>query len=147
MYINQQDAQILMNNLYFFVNWLYMFQTIISPSSGATFNRLYSASGTYRYVWQHPDVPVCTNCAVQLIKCCSWWWTNDSLKYVEPVNEKINIIHKNLCISLVYIHIAIWRQVHTTSHPFVHMERYRDVCRSLQIHYRKSMNLFSLGCG
>ena len=29
-----------------------------------------------------------------------------SPKHVEPFNEKIKIIHKNLCISLVYIHIA-----------------------------------------
>ena len=40
VYINQRDAQILVNNLYFFVKWLYMFRTIISPSSGATFNLL-----------------------------------------------------------------------------------------------------------
>ena len=37
-YINQRVAQILVNSLYFFVNWIYMFRTIISPSSGATFN-------------------------------------------------------------------------------------------------------------
>ena len=24
---------------------------------------------------------------------CSWWWTNDSTKHVEPFNEKIKIIH------------------------------------------------------
>ena len=47
VYINQRDAQILVNNLYFFLNWLYMFWTIISPSSGATFNKLYSAIGTF----------------------------------------------------------------------------------------------------
>ena len=47
MYINQRDAQILVNSLYFFVNWLYMFRTIISPSPGATFNKLYSAIGTF----------------------------------------------------------------------------------------------------
>ena len=35
----------------FFVKWLYMFRTIISPSLGATFNTLYSATGTCRYVW------------------------------------------------------------------------------------------------
>ena len=46
VYINQRDAQILVNNLYFFVKWLYMFRTIIAPSSGATFNTLYSAIGT-----------------------------------------------------------------------------------------------------
>ena len=40
--INQRDAQILVNNLYFyfFVKWLYMFRILISPSSGATFNLL-----------------------------------------------------------------------------------------------------------
>ena len=51
LYINQRDAQVLMNSLYFFVKWLYAFRTIISPSSGATFNKLYSAIGTCRYVW------------------------------------------------------------------------------------------------
>ena len=129
VYINQWDAQILVNNLYFFVKWLYMFRTIISPSSRASFNKLYSAIGTFMPVhltavwiqqglyphssqtYQHE----CTNCTVQLIKCCPWWWTNDSPKYVEPINKKIKIIHKNLCSSLVYIHIAIRRTVHTTS--------------------------------
>ena len=47
MCINQRDAQILVNNLYFFVKRLYMFRTIISPSSGATFNKLYTAIGTF----------------------------------------------------------------------------------------------------
>ena len=46
VYINQRDAQILVNNLYFLVKWLYTFRTIISPSSGAIFNKLYSAIGT-----------------------------------------------------------------------------------------------------
>ena len=54
----------------------------------------------YIYIYRHE----CTNCTVQLIKCCSWWWINDSPKHVEPFNEKIKTIHKNLCISLVYIH-------------------------------------------
>ena len=53
--------------------------------------------------------------SIQLIKCCSWWWTNDSPKHIEPFNEKIKIIHKNFCIPLVYIHISIWCTVHTTS--------------------------------
>ena len=60
VYINHRDAQILVNSPYFFVKWLYMFRTIISPSSGATFNKLYNAVGTCRYVWlliQQPDVP------------------------------------------------------------------------------------------
>ena len=67
VYINERDEQIFVNSLYFFVNWLHMFQTIISP------------------------------------------------KHVEAVNEKIKTIHKNLCISLVYIHIAIRCKVHATS--------------------------------
>ena len=41
VYINQRDAQILVNKLYFFVKWLYMYLTTISPSSGATFIKLY----------------------------------------------------------------------------------------------------------
>ena len=57
VYINQRDAQIPVNSLYFFVKWLYMFRT------------------------------------------------NDSPKHVHPFNEKIKTIHKNLCISLIYIHI------------------------------------------
>ena len=65
VYINQRDAQILVNNLYFFIKWLYMFRTIISP------------------------------------------------KHVQPFNEIIKIIHKNLCTSLVYIHTAIRCTVHT----------------------------------
>jgi hypothetical protein len=113
VYINQRDAQILVNSLYFFVKWLYMFRTIISPSSGTSFNKLYTAIGTYVPVWIYPyghiragmDISIpalCTNDTVQIIKWCSWWWTNDSPKHVEPFNEKIKTIHKNLCISLVY---------------------------------------------
>ena len=40
LHMNQRDAQILVNNPYFFVNWLYMFRTVISTTSGATFNLL-----------------------------------------------------------------------------------------------------------
>ena len=47
IYVNQRDAQIIVNGLCFFLKWLYMFRTIISPSSGATFNKLYSAIGTF----------------------------------------------------------------------------------------------------
>ena len=36
----------------------------------------------------------------------TWWWTNGSPKHVEPLNEKIKTIQKNVCISLVYIQIA-----------------------------------------
>ena len=64
VYINQRDAQFLLNNLYFFVNRLYIFWTIISPSSGATFNQLYSSIGTLVPVLlaavQQPDLPACT---------------------------------------------------------------------------------------
>ena len=109
--INQRIAQILVNNLHFFVKWLYMFRTMISPSSGVTFNKLYSAIGTCRYVWllygyihtaaRHTGI---YQLHCQLIKRYSWWWTNDSPKHSEPFNEKIKIIQKNLRIPLVYIH-------------------------------------------
>ena len=36
-----------LSNPQFFVKWLYMFRTIISPSSVAKFNKLYSATGTF----------------------------------------------------------------------------------------------------
>ena len=114
-YINQRDAQILVNYLYFFVNWLYIFRTLISPSSGAAFHN--GAIGTCRYVWLLYTTARRTGMysTVQLNKCCSWWWTKDSPKHVEPFNEKIKTIHKNLCVSLVYIHIAIWCTVHRAS--------------------------------
>ena len=52
VYINQRNAHTFVNSLYlFFVNWLYIFRTIISPSSGTTINKLYSAVGICRYVW------------------------------------------------------------------------------------------------
>ena len=34
VYISQRDTQILVNNLYYLVKWLYIFRTVISPSSG-----------------------------------------------------------------------------------------------------------------
>ena len=87
MYINQRDAQILVNSLYFFVKWLYMFRTNDSPEHVGPFN--------------------------EKIK------TNDSPKHVGSFNEKIKTIHKNLCIPLVYTHIAIWCTVHTTSKCYI----------------------------
>ena len=72
----------------------------------------------------------CINCTVQLIKCCSWWWTNDSPKHVEPFNEKIKTIHKNLCISLVYIYTEIWCTVHKTSKCLTSM----DSCSKFVFH-------------
>ena len=36
-----------------------------------------------RYVWLLYGYST-----VQLIKCCSWWWTNDSPKHVQPFNDK-----------------------------------------------------------
>ena len=41
VYRNQRDAQILVNSLYCFIKWLYMFRTVISPSWGATFYKFY----------------------------------------------------------------------------------------------------------
>ena len=38
VYTNQRDAQIIVNSLYFFVKWLYMFRTIISPKHVEPFN-------------------------------------------------------------------------------------------------------------
>ena len=97
VYINQRDAQILVNNLYFFVIGSTYFGLSLVYHQEQSFLYPYS-SQTYRHE--------CTNCIVQLIKCRSWWWTNDSLKHVEPINGKIKIIHKNLCVLLVYIHTA-----------------------------------------
>ena len=78
-------------------------------------------SSVYQTTWRHK--PYVGNANIWsiweekklFIKCCFWWWTNDSPKHVEPCNEKIKTINRNLCISLVYIHIAIWCTVHTTS--------------------------------
>ena len=92
------------------------------------FNKLYSAVGTFvpvhlaagykkGFLYPYSSQTYCTNVPTalySLLKCCSWWWTNDSLKHAEPFNEKIKVIHKNLCISLVYIHTAIWCTVHTS---------------------------------
>ena len=85
--INQQDAQITVNELYFPLDVLHV-SDYVSPSSGATFisctSHLVYAS-ICRYVWLLCDysyttarrmVPAYTKCDVQLIKCCSWWWTN-----------------------------------------------------------------------
>ena len=66
----------------------------------------------------------------QLIKCCSWWWTNDSPKHVEPFNERIKTIHKNLCISLVYIHIKL-----QLSSPFRLWARCHRMLRRMQAFY------------
>ena len=68
---------------------------IRSPDRPARSETLYRLSYLGRY-----------QCTVQLIKCCPWWWTNDCSKHVEPFNEKIKTIHKNLCIPLVYVHSA-----------------------------------------
>ena len=86
---------------------LYMFQTILVHLQ-EQLDKLYIAFGICLYhtsgccvavAKQQPDVSACTGiCDVQLIKCCSWWWTNDSPKHVEPFNEKIRTIHKNICI-------------------------------------------------
>ena len=51
---------------------------------------------------------------------------DDSPKHVEPFNEKIKTIHKNLCISLVYIHIAILCTVRTASKSLNVLTHFRD---------------------
>ena len=56
VYINQRDAQILVNSLYFFVKCLYMFRTNDSPKHVETFNEKIK-------IFQKPDVPVRTNYA------------------------------------------------------------------------------------
>jgi hypothetical protein len=50
MYINQQDAQISVIKLYFPLDALHV-SDCISPSSGATFHKLYIAFGIFGYVW------------------------------------------------------------------------------------------------
>ena len=60
-----------------------------------------------------PDVPARTSCTVQLIKCCSWWWTNDSPKNVQPFNEKIDYSCASRCFiyTLQYDARYIQRQI------------------------------------
>ena len=43
VWINQRDATLLMNDLLLSINWLYMFLTITSPSSGASSHKLYNS--------------------------------------------------------------------------------------------------------
>ena len=103
VYINQRDAQSLVNSLYFFIKWLYMFRTTISPSSGAIFNNLYSAIGTCQYVWllcgySHTTdrriVLAYTKCDVQLIKRLLLMMDWYSPKHVEHI-LKIKSNQKN----------------------------------------------------
>ena len=58
--------KILVIRLYFPLDALYV-SDCISPSSGATFYKLYITFGTCRYM----PISACTKCDVQLIKCCS----------------------------------------------------------------------------
>ena len=53
------------------------------------------------------------------MRWCSWWWTGDSPKHVQPNNELINIIYKKCFISLVCLHIETWCTIHTTLNYFV----------------------------
>ena len=72
-----------------------MFWTLIGPSSGATFNKLYIRADT--------NVPIALYSLLNVAP-------DDgpmSPKHVEPFNEKIKIIYKNLCISLVYIRLPV----------------------------------------
>ena len=50
MYINQQDTQISVIRLYFLLDALHVSGSI-SPSSGATFCKLYIVFGIFGYVW------------------------------------------------------------------------------------------------
>ena len=76
MYINQQDTQkFLCLDLYFLLDTLHV-SDYVSPSSGATFYKLYITFGICRYhtsgrcvaiATQQPDVSPYTKCDVQLI--------------------------------------------------------------------------------
>ena len=59
--------KILVIRLYFPLDALHVSDSV-SPSSGATFYKLYIAFGICQYVWQQPDVLAYTKCDVQLIK-------------------------------------------------------------------------------
>ena len=63
VYINQQDAQIIVIRLYFPLDALHV-SDYISPSLGAIFYKLYIVFGICRYVL----VPQYTKCDVQPIK-------------------------------------------------------------------------------
>ena len=76
MYINQQDAQNSVIRLYFPLDALHV-SDYVSPSSGATFYKLYFAFGICRYhmsgccvaiAMQQPDVSAYTKCDVQFKK-------------------------------------------------------------------------------
>ena len=76
--------KILVIRLYFPLDALHV-SDCISPSSEAIFYKLYIAFGMCQYVWQlcgysHTTarrmVPAYTKGDVQLVKYCSWWWTN-----------------------------------------------------------------------
>ena len=62
--------RILVIRLYFPLDALHVSDSV-SPSSGATFYKLYIAFGIFQYVWLLPDVLAYTKCDVQLIKGCS----------------------------------------------------------------------------
>ena len=62
--------KILVIRLYFPLDSLHDSDSV-SPSSGATFYKLYIAFGVCQYVWLLPDVLTYIKCDVQLIKCCS----------------------------------------------------------------------------
>ena len=53
------------------------------------------------------DAQILANSLYIFIKWLYMFRTNDSPKHVEPFNENIKTIRKNLCISLVYIHIGV----------------------------------------
>ena len=102
VYINQRDAQILVNSLSFFsLNGSTCFRlSLVHHQEQHLISCTVPVPVRLTAVWHE-----CTNCTVQLIKCCSWWWTNDNPKHVEPFNAKKKDSSKELYISLVYIHI------------------------------------------
>jgi hypothetical protein len=70
------------------------------------------------------------SCTVQLVHSCRYVWLlygyrkDCSPKHVEPINEKIKIIHKNLCISLIYIHIQRNKFYHIKNNSVKYVQRH-----------------------
>ena len=90
--------KILVIRLYFLLNALHVYD-YISPSSGATFYKLYITFGICWYVWltiatQQPDISVYTKCNVQLIKSCSRRWTN-TVRNIWCIQWKIKSNYNN----------------------------------------------------
>ena len=104
--INQQDAQILTNNLYFSLFCSTCFGRAIRPSSGAPSGKLYHAFGpSYNHVAVRLAFANVPN---------AWYSLPDGVPDERRISStpvtcrtkqrKINIICKNLCILLVHLH-------------------------------------------